>query len=89
MGYVEIDSNLSYAPCAIINDDDDSFGYQFMLGSSLLLTDSFALFVEYRRTYADDLKLSRNGGGPGGRAITEQDTDYESDAFLAGARFRF
>ena len=80
---------MSYAPGANINDDDNVFGYQFMVGSSLLLTENFDLFVEYRRTYADDLELDRRGGGPGGLAVTKQETDYESDAFLAGVRFRF
>lgn len=89
VGYVDVDSSLSYAPGATINDDDNVFGYQFMVGSSLLLTENFDLFVEYRRTYADDLELDRRGGGPGGLAVTKQDTDYESDAFLAGVRFRF
>ena len=89
LGYVEVDSSLSYAPGANINDDDSVFGYQFQIGSSLLLTDNFDLFVEYRRTFADDLDLDRRGGGPGGLATTKQDTDYESDAFLAGIRYRF
>ena len=89
LGYVEVDSSLSYAAGATINDDDSEFGYQFLIGSSLLLTDSFDLFVEYRRTFADDLSLDRRGGGPGGLAITKQETDYESDAFLAGVRYRF
>lgn len=89
IGYVDIDSDLNYAPGARINDDDNVFGYQFQIGTSLLLTDSFDLFAEYRRTYADDLELDRRGGGPGGLAITKQETDYESDTFLAGVRFRF
>jgi len=89
LGYVDVDSSLSYAPGATINDDDSDFGYQFQIGSSLLLADSFDLFVEYRRTYADDLSLDRRGGGPGGLAITKQETDYESEAFLAGVRYRF
>ena len=89
LGYVDVDSDLSYAPGANINDDDGAFGYQFQIGSSLLLTDNFDLFAEYRRTFADDLKLDRIGGGPGGLAVTRQETDYESDAFIAGVRFRF
>ena len=89
LGYVEVDSSLIYAAGATINDDDSEFGYQFQIGSSLLLTDNFNLFVEYRRTYADDLELDRRGGGPGGLAITKQETDYESEAFLAGIRYRF
>lgn len=89
LGYVDIDSSLNYAPGANINDDDNVFGYQLMVGSSLLLSENFDLFVEYRRTYADDLELDRRGGGPGGLAVTKQETDYESDAFLAGVRFRF
>ncbi len=91
LGYSQVESDIAYNPTlsARINDDDNTFSYQFIAGLNVPFSDNFTGFAEYRYVDFGDVELSRTGGGPGGVATTTQSGDIDLDAFAIGLRYTY
>ncbi len=89
IGFVNVDSDISYGPVANITDDDTVFGYNFVVGLDVKLSKKFTGFVEYRYLETNDVDLDRFGGGPGGLLETSQSGDIQIDTIGVGLRYSF
>jgi len=89
VGFVDVDSDLSYGPVANIRDDDTVFAYNVVVGLDVKLSKKFTGFVEYRYLETNDVDLDRFGGGPGGILETSQSGDVQIDTIGVGLRYSF
>jgi len=67
---------------------DSAFAYQLRAGLEWDITKQFGAFIEYTYTDVDDVNFSRTGGGPGGLATTDQQTDFDVDSINTGLNYK-
>lgn len=68
---------------------DDALALEFRVGANYDISSQWALFAEYSYTTVDDVNFSRLGGGPGGLATTNQEGDFDFQAFTVGVNYKF
>lgn len=68
---------------------DEAFALEFRIGADWEVNKKWSLFAEYSYTDISDVNFGRLGGGPGGLAITNQEGDFDLQAFTVGVNYRF
>lgn len=69
-------------PANRINDSDVGFAYQAILGASMDINRYLALTADYRFVHVPEVTLTNSAG-------TDLDSDYMTNQFMVGIRFKF
>jgi opacity protein-like surface antigen len=83
VGYADTDVTYKPSGVGVISDSDTGFAYQFILGASYALNESFEIYGDARLRYTDDASVKSN--------LLSADFDVENSAtlFNLGVRYSF
>ncbi len=89
IGFANIDSNVSYNNGnATLNDDDNVFAYQAIIGADYKINDQLSIVSDARYFALEDPELTRFGGPPPAQ-FTDLDSEYDSFVISTGLRYNF